>query len=500
MKITGVAISCVFISACDRNFDDPVGDSSSYNNGTADFTKFVSIGDSLTAGFADGALYLTGQQNSYPAILAQQFSQVGGGEFTQPLVSDNFGGVIIDGGAADLSNRLVLNTEPKNPPSDLDPKGPEPIAGTYTTSIMDGLTGSFNNMGVPGAKSFHLGLPAYGDPAGLGAGTANPFFVRFASSTTTTVITDAAAQQASFFVMWIGNNDVLSYATSGGTGTNQTGNADPTTYGSDDITDPGYFAGVYSNLVTAITTANADAKGVLVNIPDVSTIPYFTTVPYNAVPLDQVTVDLLTTSYEPYNTGLALALTGGAIDQAEHDKRKITFQVGQNAVVIADEDLTDLTGSGLPSMRQATANDLLVLTTKSKIGTLADANDPNSVWGVGVPLVDADVLIPSEISEINTARLAFNTSIEAIATADPNLLFYDVAATVNELSTTGINYGTGGISSTYATGGAFSLDGIHPTAQGYAVISNRILDVINSGFNANIPPVDPGTYTTIFIK
>jgi len=83
--------------------------------------KFVSIGDSLTAGYADGALYKSGQENSFPATLAQQFSKVGGGEFTQPLMNDDLGGLLF-GGNPDPENfptRLVLNVEPKNPPDDL---------------------------------------------------------------------------------------------------------------------------------------------------------------------------------------------------------------------------------------------------------------------------------------------------------------------------------------------------------------------------------------------
>ena len=348
---------------------------------------------------------------------------------------------------------------------------------------------------MPGAKSFHLLSDGYGNPVGLGAG-ANPYFVRCASATNTSMIADATAQQPSFYVMCIGKNDVLSYATSGGTGTDQTGNFDPTTYGSNDITDPDVFAGTYYQLVKAFNDANSDVKGVLINIPDVSTIPFFTTVPYNPVPLTLEEAGALNAAYAAYNAGVA-AILGGT--DPEVAKRTIIFDAGQNAVVISDEDLTDLTGFGLPSMRQATAEDLLLLTTSSKIGTLADPGNLNSVWGVGVPLEDSDVLIPSEIQAIDTARTAFNAAIKAEAD-DENLLFVDMAAIMKTLSTTGIDYGTGFINATYATGGGFSLDGVHPTARGYAVITNGILDVINTGFNANIPAVDPGAYTTIFVK
>ena len=496
-KIVSLALASILVSACDTDFSNPVA-GKKVDSGSADFTTYVSIGDSLTAGYADGALYLKGQENSYPAILAQQFSKAGGGDFTQPLVSDNLGGLLFGGAEnPDFSNRLVM---------DLSTETPEPIEGTPGTEVIgSGLNGSqFNNVGVPGAKVFHLGVAGYGDPAGLATdpATANPYYVRFASSATATVIGDAAAQQPSFFTLWIGNNDVLSYATSGGVGVDQTGNTDPTSYGSNDITDPAAFAVVYEQLIAALKAANPDVKGVLINIPDVSAIPYFTTVPYNPVPLDQETADTLNAAYAAYNGGLLLAQQAGALSEEEVAKRTITFAAGQNAVVIMDEDLTDITGidSGLISMRQASAEDLLVLTASSKIGTLADPEDPNSAWGLGVPLEDGDVLIPSELEAIETARLAYNGTIKSMADDDDNLLFMDAAAMMDELSTTGIDYGTGFMKADYASGGAFSLDGVHPTARGYAEIANRIIDTINNGFAASVPGVDPGAYTTIFVK
>ena len=503
IKLAGVVIACSAISACDADFDNPVNVNAG-NSGDADLSKFVTIGDSLTAGYADGALYLAGQENSYPAILAQQFAKMGGdSNFTQPLVSDNLGGLLA-GGTQITDNRMVLDlTNPASP-------SPELIAGTPTTeAIGSGLNGSvFSNMGVPGAKSFHLGVDGYGDPAGILSGAANPYFTRFASDpAAVSMITDAASQLPSFYVMWIGNNDVLSYATTGGIGVDQLGNFNPASYGSNDITDPTAFAGVYAGLVGAFTAANSAVQGVLVNIPDVSSIPYFTTVPYNPIPFDPLnpvdvgTVDYLNnTAYAPYNAGLIVAEGGGAITAAELAKRTISFATGQNAVVIEDEYLTDLTGSGLPSIRQATAADLLVLTSSSKIGTLAIPADPTSVWGVGVPLEDGDVLIPEEIALVDAARTAFNATIAGIAAGDANLITVDSASVLQEISDTGIDYGTGAIHADYATGGAFSLDGVHPTARGYAVMANAIIDAINTGFNASIPRVDPGAYTTIFVK
>ncbi|WP_313791193.1 hypothetical protein [Lacinutrix neustonica] len=65
--------------------------------GSANFSTFVSLGNSLTAGYADGALYKIAQENSMPSIMAEQFAKVGGGAFTQPLMEDNIGGLLAGG-------------------------------------------------------------------------------------------------------------------------------------------------------------------------------------------------------------------------------------------------------------------------------------------------------------------------------------------------------------------------------------------------------------------
>ena len=167
------------IVSCEPEFENPVDDNEAYSTGEADFSNYVALGNSLTAGYADNALYITGQQNSYPNILAQQFKKVveGDFDFVQPLMADNAGGLLA-GDQQITSNRLVLSIID----GDTLPKvytGMEP-----TTDIFNVLEGPFNNMGVPGARSYHLLASGYGNLTGLATdpATANPYFVRFASS------------------------------------------------------------------------------------------------------------------------------------------------------------------------------------------------------------------------------------------------------------------------------------------------------------------------------
>lgn len=469
-------VSLSFV-ACNNDDEDTIVEEP-ITAGSADFTKYVSLGNSLTAGYSDGALFIQGQQNSYPNIMAQQFALVGGGEFKSPLMADNTGGLLFNGNVIQ-GTRLYFNGA-----------SPVSLPGVPTTEVTTVLSGPFNNMGVPGAKSFHLLAQGYGNLAGVLSGAANPYFARFASSSTASVLGDAMAQNATFFSLWIGNNDVLSYATSGGIGVNQTGNLNPATYGSNDISDPNVFANVYNGLLDGMTAGGA--KGVVANIPYVTTIPYFRTVPFNAVPLDEASATQLNGGYAAYNGGLQVALANNLITPAEAARRKITFQQGQNAVVMADNYLTNLSGLGLPSYRQATKDDLVVLTARTFIGTLVGGN-PAAINGVSVPLADNWVLSKDEVAEVKTAVDAYNVSIKALADAK-GLAFVDANAIMTQLFNGGIRFGNYHLTAAYVTGGAFSLDGVHPSARGYAHIANEFLKAVNVEYGSNFKGVDLRDY------
>lgn len=511
------AFLAIGLVSCDPEFDTPVTDQGFYSSGTADFSNYVAVGNSLTAGYADGALYITGQENSYPNIMAEQFAFAGGGAFTQPLMSDNLGGLLLNGSQI-TANRLVLSVNDQGNP------GPVPLAGMATTEITAGPMGPFNNMGIPGAKSFHLLAPGYGNIAGVPSGASNPFYARIATSSSSTVIGDAVAKSPTFFSLWIGNNDILSFATSGGVGVDQTGNFDPSTYGSNDITDPNVFAQVYSQEVDALT-ANG-AKGVLINIADVTSIPYFTTVPFAPLsPLDPnfgPQIPTLNATFGQLNA--AFAFLGVP-------ERSIVFsQTAASAVIIQDESLADISipltqvliGGGFPAglatiygqqygqVRQATAADLLVLPSSSVIGKvnlervaqLISFGVPEAqagqlaVNGVTYPLQDKFVLIPTERLAVATAAASYNATIQAIAEAK-GLAFVDAKAVLGRVANGGVAFDSGVLTSTYVTGGAFSLDGVHPSPRGYAFTANAIIKAINEKYGSTIPLVNIGNYGTV---
>lgn len=468
------------LTACDVNNDldeipAPVVVEVPVTGGSADFSKFVAVGNSLTAGFADGSLYLLGQVNSVPNIMAQQFAKAGGGAFTQPLMNDNIGGLLIGGqrypdGA--FGPRLFFNGA-----------GPALHPGDPTTETLNILTGPFNNMGVPGAKSFHLLAPGYGNAANIQANLANPYFVRFASTPNATVIGDAMAQSPTFFSLWIGNNDVLGFATSGGDGSNP-------------ITPTATFDQAYGAIIATLTSGGA--KGVVANIPDVTSIPFFTTVPHNPVPLDGATSGQLNAQLLGPVIQILTAL-------GQPNRLSLLQASSNNPLMIVDETLTDLSAQisgalqlgGVPAAqaqlmgslygqaRHATSDDLITLPTSSIIGTTqAGIPAPFNNIGVTYPLQDGNVLIPSEKTLIADATMHFNTTIKGLADAN-GLAFFDANATMNQLSTAGVEFDDFTLTSSLVFGGAFSLDGVHLTPRGYAFAANKMLEAIDLKYTSN---------------
>ncbi len=495
MKLKYIWLFFILIgfAACDDDDDSMMDKKVELSAGSADFSTYVSLGNSLTAGYTDGALFQAAQVNSMSNILANKMALVGGGPFTQPMTNDNIGGLLLNGNQI-ANARLFFNGS-----------GPAVLSGTPTTEVSNIIAGPFNNMGVPGAKSYHLIAPGYGNIAGLPS-QANPYFVRMASSGSTSVLADAMAMNPTFFSLWIGNNDVLGYATTGGDGTNP-------------ITEVNLFNLAYSTLISTLTSDGAGAKGVVANIPDITTIPHFTTVPYN--PLDPTNPDFgpqiptLNATFSQLN--LAYAYLG-------FPERSIVFsETAASPLVIQDESIPNiaeplsqvLQAGGLDEMtadllanqfgqsRQATAEDLFVLPLSTVIATVnvpyytqlvtagvpAELAGQLSVNGVTYPLDDKWVLIPSEQMEVKIATDAFNAIIKNEASA-AGLAFVDANSLMQKIANGGVASGNYILTSSLVTGGAFSLDGVHPTARGYALLANEFLKSIDATYGSNFEVAD----------
>lgn len=541
-KISLLALlSIAFITfSCDEDIpltekqleDNPLPDQVTGNPGSLDFSNYVSIGNSLTAGFMDNALYTDGQNNSFPNLLAQQLqtSGVGGGTFNQPDINsaNGYSGPGPDGqpGTADDLGRLEL---------DLSIPGPVPTSGELFGPYT-GDKAALNNFGVPGMRITDGTSPGF---------ASNPYYARFATNPgTSTLLGDALATSPSFFTYWLGNNDILQYAVGGGA--NEAA-----------ITSQQDFQNALQTHLGALVQSGA--QGVVLTIPQIILTPYFRAVPWNAIPMtDQAVVDQLNGSFAGLNQALdglvqlsqSGLVPGLNVTQAQADARKVSYALGANPILMEDDALSDYDRAGgefdillavgaitpaqrqalapFGQTRQATSDDLPTLPSARQLGTAVGGN-PQALIGITVPASDQLILSASEVQTVVGQRATFNATIAGVvnainAQANGSITLVDIqpffadlfglspalasflvdptngnnpalaamaanaaAAADGEL---GLEVDGQNLQPDFAPNGVFSTDGIHPNPRGHGIVANLIIDALNSTKGSDIPRVN----------
>jgi hypothetical protein len=375
------------------------------------------------------------------------------------------------------------------------PAGAPGVPAPYNTADLPtpftGNKAELNNFAVPLIYLGQALIPDTGNPA---SPYFNPLWARFASNPgVTSIVEEALGAAGSFYLIWLGYDDVLLYAALG---------AD----GSYPLTTVSDFNMQFNGLITTMLTVNPIFKGVVGNIPEIETLPYFTTIPYNTITLDAATAGALQASLaDNYNLFLQAMLGFQQISQEEYNQRLLNYVEGNNGVLITDESLTDLTAlmmaNGAEALvpfaqaRQTTSSDLIPLSAGAVLG-LPFMGNLQAIQGVSWPLEDQYALIVSEIIEIKTNIAGFNAVIDgAVAGSNDRLALADVNTAYNTLlgasiSSSGLVIDGVAIASTFAPPvGAFSEDGLHPNSRGYAYTANVFIDAINSKFGATVPHV-----------
>ncbi len=444
-----ITAALLFFSGCEDRSDLTAPEPPS--TGTADFSTFVALGNSLTAGYQSNSLYQEAQEYSYPNLIANQV----GTEFVQPLISDPGipGKLYVDELVYQdgvLAN-VVLSQSTGNG---------TPLNSDYGSA--------FNNLGVPGSILFHLP-----DETGAGAASGNVYFNIVMRSTAfgESLMKQAINKNPTFITLWIGNNDVLGYATSGGTSGTDATMTMPT--------DPAVFTQLYTILVSQLNATGA--KIVTANIPDVKAIPFFTTV------------------------GPKVSLSLSAAMQANPNIVGLFYQKNGETVASGIATPTDLaTGNILMTLRGSEYAAYLGQATDkfyTDNGITPPAGiDTNQPFGFHPqnPWPDVFTLDADEQAIVASHTSSFNTTIANVTSQTAGVEMVDIHSffnTIHALDGTAAGYVVDGISfkTTFLTGNIFSLDGVHPTSQGYAIVANEFIKVINDKFGASIPEINVAT-------
>ena len=489
----------------DQLEENPLPNPPEYSSGSSDFSNFIALGNSLTAGYADGALYTAGQNASIPALLATQLGAAvdGGIDFIQPSINsaNGFNTSVTNPQGTTVFGRFKLDTSIPGPSPTINGDPIEPYTGP-----------TVQNFGVPGIVVGQLLTPATGGPAVPANPAYNPLYARFAANPgTSTIIGEAVATQPTFFSLWIGNNDVLGYAAGGGSNPGI-------------LTSLGDFQTQFNGVISTMMT-NTSANGVVANIPSILGLAYFRAVAWNAIPLDAATADQLNAGLASVNGAYQALVANLGHPQADADIRTVTYAEGRNPILVIDEELEDLgpkfdqlQGAGAINAQQRAAlapyeqarplkdGELVVLGAASVLNTSFNGNAQQPV-GVVIPLGfntdgslsgDRFYLTQAEQVEIETSRAQFNGVIAAAVSANSSrLVLYDTNAADGDFyDIFGISDGVPGITvdgvdltPDFAPSGVLSTDGVHPNPRGNALIANGMLDAIEEGFGATLPRI-----------
>lgn len=412
-------IVLLVLASCNKDLldNEPI------DRGILPLSPYVAIGGSETAGFADGALHLQAQQYSYPALIAQQLQQVGGSRFVQPLTVDSGGFALQDG---QLNSRLKLGYAVDcNGAEILTPVRGEITAGTLASYGSSSESGPYGNWGLPFLKMAQLQDP--------NLSASNDFYYRMGVDTIT-LYKAITNRNPKLFTIWLGMEDILDNAISG----------------APEVAPINF----YNYLLPFVDSLTQDtgAAGFIATLPNVTAFPFFNTIPYNVLVLDQTSADILNQTYA--GTGM-------------------TFRAGNNPLVIADP-------AAPGGKRQILPTEKLMLSLP--LDSLKCAN-----WGAQVPVSARYVLDVQELELIQYQVENYNFFIRDLAT-DKGLNLVDINALYHRLDL-GFTVNGQVFDNTMIYGGFFSLDGINPSYRGAALIANEFIKVMNANYRASIPYV-----------
>ena len=384
--------------------------------GTANFSTYVAMGTSLTAGLESGGLVQRHQFLAFPYLFAHQ---VGTFQFTIPNVN-------LDGWPP------LLRLKSLGPPLVVDTVGAR--RGAW---INIAQPTPYHNLGVPGAlladvQDVNLN---YNPTLGRDASFFNNILRQGQQTIPLSMLQLATAKRPTFITFEFGSNELLGAAVRGS--------------GTPLVPVPVWQFLLHQTL-DSLDFYNPAAKKVIANIPDVTTIPFFRTLPIVELTRDQ---------------------------QPQVGPGGPKFLIGPGGVLLTPGDYVTLT-----------AGDSLALGVGYAVGDTSYMSG-FAIPGNGRPLPDNLVLSASEASSIVAATAAYNGAVASEAAARGYGVL-DLHKTLSDIFLYGYDFAGVHYSSAYITGGLFSLDGVHPNDLGYSIVANALIDVVNTKWGAQIPPLD----------
>ncbi len=396
---------------------------------SAQFEQYVALGDSLTAGVEGSCLVERNQEASFPAVLAAQLDL---GDFEQPLVQE-----------------LALTSPLVGPPC----MGAVLSGSTITVGEvsqmgppLNSLLGRpYNNLGIPGANVGDLVTLTEGNPNGNTVQRFSALVLRNVPGSPfqgLNAVTEANALGPDLITLWIGSNDILTSATAGLFLPGVT------------ATPPDVFTANYVEVLDNI--ALPGRRIVAGNVPDVTAIPFTTTVPPLLI-IPGGTTPVLGPGNDAYPC-VPVAPDHGC-------------PVPAGTLVTLPASALLAQGIGVPVALGGTGNPL-----------------PNGTFD-GSTVIPGVLLYPDEIAGIEEYIAAYNQTIDEQIGGVEGIVV-PINEIFDEITAHGYHIGGISLSTSFLRGGIFSADGVHPSSIGYSIVAQAFIDTMNVELGLEIPPAD----------
>jgi hypothetical protein len=387
--------------------------------GNADFSVIGAVGSSITAGFQSGGLVDRHQTHSYVSIFAQQ---AGARALDLPLVGGD--------GIPPLLELKHLYPPPVQIGPISSTPGPDPS-----------FPGAFHNLGVPGAL--------LADLTDTTQYVTNSYFAKIQRGRGSIAKQIADPNPPPTFLLFeYGMSDLLRPALQG------------TTVG---LLSVANFEAFFRRGLDTLEARIPNAKLAVVNVPDVTGLPFFTTI-----------------------SNKQLDRNGRTVLDANGRPR---FLLGPNNLALTGNDLVLLS-----------AQSQIALGFGYPVGTYFYSSPTDSVPGNGLGLTDAQVLNNSEALTIQSRARAFNTIIDTTsrsAARPRGFALVDLDGLLRRAKSPGIEIRRVLYTTKFVTGGLIGLDGIYPNDIAHALLCNEVIRAVHAKFESNIQPVDPLRFATL---
>jgi hypothetical protein len=418
----------------------------SSNLGAVEFHKFVALGDSLPAGHEANCTVDRFQVRSATYLIAQA---LGITDFQQPLISEVAPTNPLTGypclGAVVSNNQLSVG-----------------IVSQEGATENAGLARPYDNLGFNGGprmKDFldlTTSVPGRSDLDNYAARVLrNVAGSPFAG---TNAVQQAASLHPDLVLYWVGNNDVLAAASTGVA-------LDGVT-----LTPVADFEAKYLEGLTILQSTGATI--VTFTIPDVTSIPLYTTLPRFV--LDPATRQPVLVNGQP------VPLLGSRAIPPDCPVAPCPLPPG-TLIHTIKAPLLEAQGVGIPAALGGLAVE--------GSGNLATALPDGSFTPPAGPLVSGVLLYADEVTAIQTRTNDLNARIRADTTGS-SMVLYDLNARFAQIAQEGYEVGGIRLTTAFLQGGLFSADGTHPTQIGYAIVADDIIQRVNAATGSTIPRPD----------